>query len=144
MRIVQVILFTWLCSLVTGDAPIARAEEDRPLPAAGWEELEPQPLHRVAPDYPPAALNARIEGNVAFDVTIMTDGSVADVELVSVTPEGWTFEDASKEAVLQWRYSPQIHNGAVIPRAGVRVTFNFRLQRGPEGPQKPRNPNGGG
>jgi TonB family protein len=83
------------------------------------------PLVRVAPTYPPEALQAGREGVVVLEFTIAADGTTKDIVLVEASsPE---FEVPAVTALLGWRYDPAA-TGA-IERRGVHTTIRFQLAR---------------
>ena len=102
--------------------------------AAGWLALHTFPLeaapaapqedskllHSVAPRYPKAALEKRIEGPVVLEVQIDAEGHVTDAHVLSGPEE---LRAAALEAVLQWHYSPR----AMTLPATSQVTIQFRL-----------------
>jgi TonB family protein len=59
---------------------------------------------RVAPVYPPLALQARIQGVVTLNVTVAQDGTVQDVHVVSGHP---LLVNSALDAVRQWTFGPQ-------------------------------------
>lgn len=63
-----------------------------------------QPNSFVQPTYPIVALNGEREGHVRLSITILADGSVTDVQVVSANPPGYRFEDSAVEAVRKWHY----------------------------------------
>jgi len=63
---------------------------------------------RVAPTYPPAALEQGIEGTVVLRLFIDAHGAVEHVEVVS-TP-GYGLEDAAAAAAKQFRFKPATHD----------------------------------
>jgi TonB family protein len=65
-------------------------------------------IHKVGPEYPPLAKQARIQGAVRFSVTIGKDGRVQSLELISGHP---LLVTAAKDAVKQWEYKPTPVNG---------------------------------
>jgi TonB family protein len=78
----------------------------------------------VHPDYPPLALQARIQGTVRFNVTIGKDGHIENLTLVSGHP---LLVAAAQTAVQQWVYRPTLLNGnpvQVITTADVNFTLN--------------------
>jgi protein TonB len=87
--------------------------------------IEPSSLiHRVDPDYPPLARQARIQGSVTLHILIDETGVVTKVEVVSGPP---LLRKAAEDAVWQWRYKPTILNGEPVPVTG-RVFVNFVLR----------------
>jgi TonB family protein len=75
-----------------------------PASAAKQEWLNPDPILKVAPIYPPLAEQAHIEGIVRLKVTIGNDGRVIDMQLISGPP---LLRQAAKDAVEQWIYEPR-------------------------------------
>jgi protein TonB len=83
-------------------------------------------IHDVAPQYPPEAGRARIEGAVVLMAVIGKDGSVQDVRVESGLP---LLVQAAIDAVRQWRYRPYLLNGEPV-EVDSRITINFTLSRG--------------
>jgi len=80
-------------------------------------------IHDVAPQYPPAAGRARIEGTVVLMAVIDKDGSVKDVRVESGLP---LLAQAAIDAVRQWRYKPYMIDGEPV-EVDSRITINFTL-----------------
>lgn len=85
-----------------------------------------KPLHRPDPKYPRRAERTGREGFVTLRFTILETGAVTDVEVVDADPRGY-FEQASTEAVSQWRYAPCEWNGVKVPISGVMTRLRFEL-----------------
>ena len=83
-------------------------------------------VHDVAPQYPPEAGRARIEGTVVLMAVIGKDGSVQDVRVESGLP---LLAQAAIDAVRLWRYRPYLLNGEPV-EVDSRITINFTLSRG--------------
>lgn len=83
-------------------------------------------VHDVAPEYPPEAGRARIEGTVVLLAVIGKDGAVRDVRVENGLP---VLAQAAIEAVRQWRYRPYLLNGEPV-EVDSRITINFTLSRG--------------
>ena len=83
-------------------------------------------IHDVAPQYPPEAGRARVEGTVVLMAVIGKDGSVQDVRVESGLP---ILAQAAVDAVKQWRYRPYLLNGEPV-EVDSRITINFTLSRG--------------
>jgi len=66
---------------------------------------QPQPV------YPPAARNARIQGDVVLHAIIDREGRVAELQVVSGSP--WLIQ-AALAAVQNWRYRPTLLNGEPV------------------------------
>jgi len=90
----------------------------------------PQPIYKVEPVYPEAAIAEGISGIVILRITPdKVDGTVAEVTMIGGNP---IFEEAAIEAVSQWRYDPDTLNTIppVFPtviefRADGTVYINF-------------------
>jgi TonB family protein len=80
-------------------------------------------IHKVDPEYPPLARQARIQGTVRFNATIGKDGRVTQLQLVSGHP---LLVQAATEAVKQWVYKPTLLNGSPI-EVVTTIDVNFTL-----------------
>ncbi len=85
----------------------------------------PERIGYVAPDYPPIAQTARIQGIVIIEATIGVDGQVMNARLLRSVP---LLDEAALAAVRQWTYTPTTLNGMPVPVI-MTVTVNFQLQR---------------
>lgn len=83
-------------------------------------------IHKVTPQYPPLARQARIQGAVVLQALIAKDGSIQNLHLVSGHP---MLAPYAIEAVKQWRYRPYILNGEPV-EVETTVTVNFTLSGG--------------
>ncbi len=63
--------------------------------------------------YPYRAQRLQIEGVVKVRFTVLQDGSVRDVQILSATPEG-IFEEAVMQAVPRWKYEPGLVGGKPV------------------------------
>jgi TonB family protein len=81
-------------------------------------------IHKVKPIYPPAAVEARIQGSVVLQALVAKDGAVRDVRLISGPP---ILAPAAIDAVKQWQYRPSYVNGQPFEWESL-VTVNFTLR----------------
>jgi TonB family protein len=89
-----------------------------------------QLIHRVEPEYPDEARQKHIEGFVRMRVTVATDGSVKAIDILDGDS---LLVEASKKAVMQWRYTPFMNCGAPVEmRSMEHVKF-------PPPPARPLN-----
>jgi len=109
--------------MVDTSAEIAEAAS---LGGGGSDDRDVVPLVRVDPDYPPTALQRRIEGYVDLEFTIGPAGSVEDARVIKARPPS-VFDQAALRAVRRWRYNPRVEDGAAVSRPGVRVRLTFKL-----------------
>ena len=114
---------------VTGDTtidphmPIYHAPQDfTPV------DKQPVPTYRVNPVYPDSARRAGLEGTVWLKALVDTDGMVK--KAVVVRSDNRIFDDAARQALLQWRFIPAILHGKFV-RVWAMVPFHFKL-----GPKK--------
>jgi protein TonB len=80
-------------------------------------------IRDVAPQYPPEAGRARVEGTVVLMAVIGQDGTVKDVRVESGLP---ILAQAAIDAVKQWRYKPYLIDGEPV-EVDSRITINFTL-----------------
>ena len=91
--------------------------------------LESNATRRVAPPYPQAAKEAKVQGAVQVKVSVNENGEVVGAEVVS-GPD--LLRDAALEAAKQWQFKPMVVGGNAVAVQGV-LTFNFNLQGGDGG-----------
>ncbi len=79
----------------------------------------------VEPLFPKRALRRNIEGWVDVEFTVTATGEVSEIEIVDAEKIGY-FEKATRQAVAQWRFEPQVFRGE--PRGQrVRARLRFNL-----------------
>jgi periplasmic protein TonB len=89
----------------------------------GGSIMPPTKVHEVAPEYPPHARAARIQGIVIIQATIDVDGRVVATEVLRPVP---FLDQAALDAVRQWRFTPTRLNGEPVAVL-MTVTINFKL-----------------
>ena len=80
-------------------------------------------IHRVQPDYPALARQARIQGPVELAAVISKQGTIENLQVLRGHP---MLIPSALHAVKQWRYRPYILNGDPI-EVNTRVTVTFLL-----------------
>ncbi len=80
-------------------------------------------IRQVKPQYPPLALQARIQGTVVLQAVIGKDGTVQDLRVVSGHP---MLTGAAIDAVKQWRYRPYYLNNEPVS-VDTQINVNFTL-----------------
>ena len=83
----------------------AAAQPQLQVPA---REMEQRIVDQVAPEYPDAARQAKVQGTVVLDTVVSPDGAVAQMKLVSGPA---LLSQAAMDAVRWWRYKPYLVNG---------------------------------
>jgi TonB family protein len=82
-------------------------------------------IHGSAPQYPPLAKTAGIQGTVKLDAVIDAEGAVKDLKVLSGHP---LLVKASLDAVKDWRYKPTLLNGVPI-EVETTITVDFTLKK---------------
>ncbi|HUG52393.1 MAG TPA: energy transducer TonB [Vicinamibacteria bacterium] len=90
----------------------------------GGQLKAPKLLHRVQPDYPELAKQARLSAIVIVEAMVGTDGRVESVNVLRGQP---LFDDTAVAAVRQWRYKPLLLNGVPTPFI-LTVTLVFNIK----------------
>jgi protein TonB len=83
-------------------------------------------VRKVAPQYPPLARQARIQGTVVLQAQISKEGNIENLQLISGHP---MLAPAAIEAVKQWKYRPYLLNGEPV-EVETQVQVNFTLAGG--------------
>jgi protein TonB len=83
-------------------------------------------VHQVKPQYPPIAIQARIQGTVVLQAVIGKDGSVQDLRVITGHP---MLVSSAMEAVKQWRYRPYLLNNEPV-EVDTQINVNFTLGGG--------------
>ena len=88
--------------------------------------LEGNLVHRVSPEYPQLARQARIQGTVVLRAIISRDGRIENLQVLNGHP---MLVQAAIDAVRQWRYRPYILNDQAV-EVETQITVNFTLSGG--------------
>jgi protein TonB len=96
------------------------------LVGIGKGDTEVMPLVRQPAIYPQRAKARKIEGFVTARLSISSDGSVTDVEVVSAEPPG-IFEREAVRAMYRYRFDPKVVNGQAVEQTAMQ-TVEFKLR----------------
>jgi periplasmic protein TonB len=88
--------------------------------------MEGNLIHRVQPQYPTLARQARVQGVVVLRAVITCEGKIANIQVVSGPP---LLVQSAMDAVLQWSYRPYCLNNEPV-EVETQVTVNFTLGGG--------------
>jgi protein TonB len=88
--------------------------------------MEGNLIHRIQPEYPSLARQARIQGQVSLRAIISRDGRIENLQVVNGHP---LLVQAAIDAVRQWRYRPYMLNGEPV-EVETQITVNFTLAGG--------------
>lgn len=91
----------------------------------GGENQAPDRIHHVAPVYPPEARAAGLQGVVILEARIDEEGNVRDVDVLRGL--GLGLDEAAREAVRQWKYTPSLYNGEPV-EVLLTVTVQYQLR----------------
>jgi periplasmic protein TonB len=118
----------------TNNAPAAPAGELAPPPVTlkpigpmriSGGVMAGERISFVPPVYPEEAKSAKLSGSVVLRVIISKDGAVENAQVMSATNH--MFDQASIDAVKQWRYKPFLLNGQPT-EVDTSVMLNFSLK----------------
>ena len=84
------------------------------LVALNMVDTPPILLRRVQPKYPPVALNQNIEDKVLINALISEEGEVIETRIIRGEKGVHGFNQASEEALRQWRFRPAIKDGVKV------------------------------
>jgi protein TonB len=80
-------------------------------------------ISQPAPDYPPLARMARIQGTVRLEAVINVEGRIQSLKVLAGHP---LLVNAALAAVARWRYQPTLLNGEPV-EVVTQIDVNFRL-----------------
>ena len=111
-------------------APPAPVVKDPPKPVTqrirvGGSVIQASLIKRVVPQYPPLAVQARVQGTVRFTAIIGKDGTIQNLQLISGHP---LLVRAAREAITQWVYKPTILNTEPV-EVITQIDFTFTLSQ---------------
>ena len=112
-----------IADLVTSDAPL-------PKPAPGMVRISQGVsqgllMKKVAPVYPPIAIQLHKEGTVEMLATVSTEGRITNIKVLN--GEGM-LSRAAVDAVKQWQYRPYLLNGQPLA-VETQISISFKLPR---------------
>jgi TonB family protein len=85
----------------------------------------PRLVKRMVPTYPQGALQQHLQGRVAVDVSIGTDGVPKIGKVVGRASGG--LEQSALSAIKEWRYEPAVCNGKPVElETVIRVDYSLR------------------
>jgi protein TonB len=90
----------------------------------GGDIKAPARVSYAPPVYPAIAQSARVEGTVILEAVIDEAGAVKNLKILKSVP---LLDEAARQAVSKWRYSPTTLNGVPVPVV-MTVTVTFTLK----------------
>jgi TonB family protein len=123
-------------------APMTPGASTAPMPPPGGSTeigsknakvlRAPLPRHKVAPEYPGVARDAKVEGTVMVSALVGADGTVKDAKVQTSIP---MLDSAALDAVRQWTFMPATDAAGTPVEARVVVPVKFKLQTDAAKPQ---------
>jgi TonB family protein len=95
----------------------------KPIVRIGGTIKAPERTKYVAPAYPEIAQAAHVTGIVIIEALVDEDGNIGTAKVVKSIP---LLDQAALDAVMQWKYTPTLLNGAPVPVV-MTVTVNFSI-----------------
>ncbi|MGQ0701431.1 MAG: energy transducer TonB [Panacagrimonas sp.] len=86
------------------------------------------PIVKVAPIYPPRAMQRGLQGWVLVEFTVTASGTVRDAVAVDADPKN-VFEEAAIDAAQKFRYKPRVVAGKAVDVSGVQNVIRFELEK---------------
>ncbi|MCY3841347.1 MAG: M56 family metallopeptidase [Gammaproteobacteria bacterium] len=90
------------------------------------EETDLLPIVKVAPTYPPQAIEGNVAGSVRLEFSVTASGAVRDPVVLEAEPPG-VFDQAALDAVGKFRYKPWVADGEPVEVTGVRNRITFEI-----------------
>jgi TonB family protein len=115
---------------VVTDNPASTARGAGSLPVdTSVIELSVVPIVRTPPDYPSAAIERGLQGEVTLQYDVTATGAVENVSVLGSTDA--VFEEAAATALAQWKYLPRIAAGKRVAAPKQQTVIRFQLDNTP-------------
>jgi TonB family protein len=134
LRVVLVLVA--LCAVAHGQ-DARKPDAPAPPTPTGVITKQPKLLQAVAPDYPPAALQAGKQAKVKVRIHIDEAGLVSKVDVLQ--PVGDGFDEAAVTAAMQYVFEPAEIDGKP-GKIAVETTINFVIEQTVEPEPEPEPP----
>jgi len=122
------------------DAPASTERGAGSLPVdTSVIESSVAPIVRTPPDYPSAAIERGLQGDVTLQYDVTATGTVENVSVLGSTDA--VFEEAAATALAQWKYLPRIAAGKRVAAPKQQTVIRFQLDKTPvPAPRRTRSP----
>jgi TonB family protein len=87
----------------------------------------PIPVYEERPQYTPAAMDAKIQGDVLLEAVVLIDGTVGDVSILQSLDPSYGLDQQAVDAMRRWTFQPGTRNGEPV-RVAVQVQMTFTLK----------------
>jgi TonB family protein len=111
------------------EAPtLAAADQTQDIPVRPGDGVSvPRVVKEVRPTYTPAALQAKIQGDVELDVVVLANGDPGEIVISRSLDTVHGLDDAAMQAAAQWKFEPGRRDGQAVPVV-ITVQMTFRLR----------------
>lgn len=93
----------------------------------GNDVTSPRLIREVKPNYTGDAMRAKIQGVVAMEAVVNTDGSVGRVQITRSLDSTFGLDQEAIRTVKQWRFAPGTRRGIPVPvLVEIEMTFTLR------------------
>jgi len=82
---------------------------------------------RVDPNYPKAAMKAKVQGEVEVEAVVLEDGTIGDVRVTKALDAKFGLDESAVLAVKRWVFEPATLHGSPVS-AICTMTLEFRLR----------------
>lgn len=87
----------------------------------------PRPIKEVRPKYTPAAMEAKIHGEVEMDIVVLPNGDPGEIVISRSLDAVYGLDDAAMQAASQWKFEPGRRDGKAVPvLITLQMTFTLR------------------
>jgi TonB family protein len=83
------------------------------------------PIKTPDPTYPPSASHNKLMGDTTVAMTVLTDGSVSNIQLLGTATR--TMDDATLQTLKGWKFKPAMCGSEPVV-SDIEVVVSFRLQ----------------
>jgi TonB family protein len=112
----------------TGTSPSnSPADSSAPVRPGNGVTL-PKVLHEAVPNYTSEAMKAKIEGRVALEVVVATDGSVKNPKVIKSLDALYGLDEEAIRCAKLWRFAPGTRDGVPVPVV-VTIEMAFTLKK---------------
>ena len=124
-------LLTILCTFALATSGCGGTSGAHEPDVTSFEQFDEEPviLYRPAPEYPKAAIDRGLEGQVYLSVTVEADARISEVRVVGSSDP--VFEPAAVASAKRYVFRPASRDGKPI-RSRVMVTIRFVRADGEE------------
>ena len=96
----------------------------------GGRITSPEIVKEVRPQYTSDAMRAKIQGVVAVEAVVKTDGTVGMVRVVRSLDKEFGLDEEAVKAVKQWKFRPGKKGDVAVPvLVSIELTFTMRDRR---------------